>query len=44
MQYLYSAECQINVLVRLCALHPPPPIPNRYEKLYNLDFSTFSKL
>ena len=22
----------------------PPPIPNRYEKLYNLDFSTFSEL
>ena len=23
---------------------PPPPIPNRYEKLYNLDCSTFSEL
>ena len=23
--------------------HPPPP-PNRYEKLHNLDFCTFSKL
>ena len=27
----------------MCTSPSPPPPPNKYEKLHNLDFNTFSK-